>query len=438
MQSSIEFVVILSGIVSLVAASAALYMHQASYQKLALESMSNMTVSQGDTANYTVQPRMYVYASIGNVTHVGSTNPLEVVVSLPEGSRISSVVALSGNADIEPEGFYNLSSSGISGFSFKVIPMDYGVVNVSVTASATYGNYSMENATTAYSFAVTQRGGNETSNTSPGSGALSTAISYRNQSILYGLSNGTDIIGTRTSNHCLYQNFWYKPYPVSVQCGTGDAWDFWIFDNVCYTQGDLYRVYCVYPTNSSYKYYGIASRANYSYNVSLRLYNSSASMEGSLVSGMGAANLTRDGHAYGNAIVASVMGDGPEPYTGYAVLSNGSRFGAVNTGAYDAYSQALGTMRSVLGYYNGTGVSQDQADQIWQALGSYGKAETAFTSSAYSSVSGCRLLPNGSFARYSCTPYSNLDYVINAEVNGTTAANYSSDYYGSVVNIREG
>ncbi len=436
MQSSIEFVVILSGVISLVVASVAMYAHQASYQKLALESISNVSnstnVMYGNAIAPQAPPKMYVYASIGSTIYLNNTNQLGVVVSLPVGAHIDSIIAYSDSVRITPHGFYNMTSDGIDTLSFGVVPKSYGPANISVETLSSYGNKTFANTTHVYTFA-TEKNGSVTRNATEG-GGLNALILYGNQSILYNLTEGTDVIGTRTSNHCLYQNFWYQPYPVNVQCGTGNAWDFWIFDNICYSNGDLYRVYCIYPTASAYRYYGIDARGNYAYNITLRLYNSSTSMAGALGGKEKSTNMTYGGKVYGNATVGSVTGQGPTPSAGYVVLSNGSMAGAVNMSAYDEYSQALGNMESTLGYYNDSGVSQDQIDQIWQEIGSYDKAAAIFEGAPRVNVSGCSLSGSGNRSNYTCSPYSNLDYVINALVYGTTK-NYSVNYGGSVINI---
>ncbi|MCL4403251.1 MAG: hypothetical protein M1500_00685 [Candidatus Marsarchaeota archaeon] len=424
----------MSGIVSLVAASAALYMHQASYQRSALEDISNISNSSASSGgNYVLPAKMYVYASLESRIYQNATNPLNVVVSLPPGASIRSITASSENATVEPAGFFNLTSQGIGDFEFMILPHAQGPIGIGLEVNATYENLSFDNITHVYAFSVAMNG-SATKNVTGGK-ELDAAITYGNQSIFYNLTDRSSVMGTRVSNHCLYQNFWYQPYPVSVQCGTSKAWDFWIFDDVCYTNGDLYRVYCVYPTNTTYSYYEIASSKSYAYNITLRLYNSSVSMSGVLNRNDMKENLTYRNRTLGNAIVTGVTGEGPRPYTNYIVLNSSSGSGPVNISTFDAYSQTLESMRNTLAYYNNTGVSQDQIDQIWQAVGAYNHAASAFEEANYSYVSGCALLHTGSMLHYACAPYSNLDYMINASVLGNGADTYSVNYRGTVINV---
>lgn len=437
-QGSMEFIIILSATALFSVGVLGAYLHFAASQRAAYAGMLggiNGTTVQGNAVTQP-QQRPYMYASIPNVTYSGRSANLQLVIYTPDGSYIDSVAASGAGVRSIP-GYYNgIDSSGINALTFYVIPNGTGERQVEVTAKigSDAGTTVLNDTVETYALGSAQP--------APAGGAVlfDAAIRRLNESVLYRTVGWSDTYSAYETSHCSYENFWYQQLGEGAQCGNAVSY-FWAFSGYCYwDKGIMTKTYCVYLKPSGTTYGTLSGNQSYRYSIGLDLYNYSdgINITANLTSGKSGGTLREGNGRYGYAAVGRGIEGITEGGDQGAVVVNksGSLYG-INYSSYYTYLQDINNLKSILSYYDGTGVGGSQLSEIDQAMSSYNKESAAFSNALPSSQDGCDVYRNSTAAYYACTPVGYLDYNnITAMVGNILHRNGSIDVLGSTVNIR--
>ena len=368
---------------------------------------------------------------MSNVSYVNKSNPLQVVVALPAGTKLLSLKAEGMQQfGIAPDAYYNISAIGMDILPFSVVPTVQGLVNIGIRAEIAYGNGTVIRNMTVESFAVLQ-GSNITAPTYLG---LSASIDRHNESVLYGVSNAIPIYTVSMWSHCSFVNMWFQQRPIQYQCGNAN-WYFFGDDPYCYwNNGGLPITYCVEltPTNTSIRQ--VQGRQSYAYNITVSLSNTSTALHADI---NGTATtfsvLGADGKSHGNASVTEVNGAATQGYGSYSILNTTSSRWQANASDYSAYQQALNNLDSVMAYYNNTSGNVETISEAMEALNS---ASSGFVTSApAANVDNCNIVVQGPEWHYACAPLSPLYYDIDARLNLSGVVHQLLSVQGTTINV---
>jgi hypothetical protein len=428
-QTTLEFIMLLSAAASLSVFAIGIYASMTNAQKPLYMKVLNQTgAASGNYAPTTGAGYGYsAYASMPDISYVNRSNSLELVLTSPAGSKISSAYAsASGGASVIPDSYYNISSDGLVVLTFSVVPGSAGAINISAVADFTYlGN---ETARSAYAetYAVRQNA----SNTTYLNPVFSASLERRNESVMYILSNGASTYTASMWSHCSYLDWSYKQASLTAQCGNAN-WYFWEYDPYCIST----ITHCVklYPANTTVSY--IEDEQKYGYNTTLTLYNGTLRLSSSLSSVRNSSALgSSSGKVYGNASVIGVSGVGPQPYSSYVVLDTSGSERAANISYYNTYLQYLNNFYSLMDYYNN---SNENASVVVQGISTLNSEARDFADTKPSYNQYCNVTAQDGTGYYSCMPVSGLYYTINVSANpAARISSQSISVQGSIINVR--
>ncbi len=427
-QTSIEFLLILSAISILSLGLVSAYKSNMSSDQYALNSVmqNSNTISTFNSSSSGIVQDPGIFVNVPINSTIGMLNTMQVVlygcINGTGSVRLSSgSVAFSQN-DIEKIPLENLAVSSVV---FDPTSAGPNQINVSYSITCTNAEKSGNNTFTTYS-TVPHGSSFGTGNSSA---SLSAYISDRNESVSYPISLQGNAENIGQSSHCTSTGFWGNPYPVWIECGSSNAWDYRIESDVCYWDSySLTKTYCILPQNSNRDLYGV-NTSNYSYHYSFAL--SIASKYGELASNVAnSANseLIDGGYQVGSVNIENVSG--VADYQMPEFIGNSSDKVIANTELYQQYVQARNNMYSMLGYYNNTEVDPSTASSIQQAIASYETAASDLVASSGQGLQACSIVAGN----YICRPSYLFSYVINAKTN-LSLQNQTLYYEGSVINV---
>ena len=428
-QSSLEFLLILSAIAALSLGVLSLYGNTLSAGRQlygAFTSPNNITNNSASSAEE--NPELSAYIPLNSTTL--SANPMFMETYGCSNGK-AKLILNSGSVAFSNNNFsYNFTGAAIKYLYFD--PEHSGQHLLNIDYNITCGKYSKSGNSeynTYSSFESTQK--NEST--------ITAAITYENESISYPF-NASNILSINESNHCTEKDVWTGfIYPPSIQCGSINSWDYMVFDGSCESPDWSYsRTYCFAPEDSGYSIL-IPDTANYSYSykilVSIKegentlLFNLSSTDPSSLI--------LLDGKVIGNATVESVTVSSPvtSPY-----IQSQWGYSQISTSAYSGYAEAESNAYQTLRFYNSTGVSYSTSSAIQEAVSAADSEEKSLISgvSQYNrSNSSCNI--TGLF--YICKPRYPFTYMINLTFYNNTyfsiyPGNITLPYYGSIVNLR--
>ena len=434
LQTSTEFILILSAVVGFAVFAIGMYMHLAASQSYAFNAISKMASANVPLYNTTYgSGTPYVSFGLPSLSYVNMSNSGYLAVSLPGDERLSLLSLAGTGAQVAPDRFSNASGySGITVLDFGFVPSAPGQITVSFNALVSDANGTIQRLIgQAVSDAVFRGGG---LNGSLGEGLQGT-IAVNNESAVYQLSQPYSIYEIKVWGHCPYHNWlWGYILPEKSQCGAG-TWGF-LQNGYCDQQdavgNDAYVCVAENATGSGVSTISQTYQRNYS--ITLSLYNASARMQVNLSSESNSAELDGGGMQYGNAVVMSVNGDGylPQPSSSYVVLENAGERYSINASPYYAYSSGLSSLLGELGTYNGTWPSQDVYDAVMHmANGTNAGARLLLEESA--DEGGCAFRDMS----FICAPFSQYSYVISVVPDsGSGMVNHSISIGSSLVEIK--
>ena len=433
LQTSVEFIAILSAVIAFATFVIAMYMHLASSQNQAMNSISELGSTNVIFSNATtVDNRSTVTAAIPSFPYVGKSNAGYIITAIPEKARILSIsIENSIGVDITPSSYSDLPG-GSQILDFSLFPESSGSIALSVNALIQANNTMQWINGTYNAYAVYQNQSSTNQST-----ALQAIISRRNESVAYALSTPQNVGSYYVWFHCPAHDWvWGYILPEPAQCGP-NTWGFIINGNCDQNDAvgwDNYMCVRVNSTNQSVSTVSQAYHKNYSIGVSL--YNASLKLHANLTSNVNSSLVeSQNGSVFGNAIVQSVSGDGylPEPASSLVLLDNGSSSFMVNSSYYGSYETVATSLIQNLKAYNGSWIQQGQQELVSSLANDTNKAQKALVSALPAKEDGCGVIGSS----YVCTPFSQFYYSIWVfPANSFKVANQSINTGGSTVQIR--
>jgi len=418
LQASLEFLLTLSIIGVLIAGVIAIYGSSISHQKMLIGNLLK-NESQPYTAEATNTSADFgyiIYMPLNST--IGSKSSMQVVFyGCSNGSASLSAVSNSIMLQTSTEKI-QISNIGIANIAFE--PIVSGVDTVQLKYTALCGglhNGSITEATLASypSFAF--------------SATPAAYISNRSEKVAYHVGDTAELYGIKMWGHCTLYNFWYNPLPISVQCGTNNAWEYMMFSDYCYTtnQGPDSTT-CIVPIGLGYNISTAEQYpSNYLYSIDLSLSVPNYTMSSALQSSISMSNITMNGMTVGNAHVAWISGSSIGG--GMHIIQNGTSYAAANETYYETYIQAKENMYALLSYYNTTSISGSAQSMIQASIDAYINSVDKLISTRQGTGS-CSVVGSS----LECTPTQPLEYGIDADLI-LPIANTTADYDGSIINI---
>ena len=341
LQTSIEFIAILSAVVAFAVFALGIYLHLATAQNRAFNSITRLGLENAVVAgNQTAGTDLQISMSLPPFSYVNRTNTAYVMVILPAGDGIETLtVNATPFTATDPSSFRNVSGNGLAVLSLSYLPTSIGQLTLRLKALVTNLN-GANDIEENYSTQVIYSNRNQSANLTDS--ALRASITTYNQSAVYNLSAPQNASGYRTWQHCPYHGWlWGNILPESSQCG-GSTWGFIINGNCDQQRAVGWDMYvCVAQNSTNMTDRSISQRYGRNYSISLTIYNSSLKLRSNLSKSSDSGPLVNgDGVDYGNVLVSSVSGDGylPEPYGTSVLLQDRSGFYLVNESYYSNYS----------------------------------------------------------------------------------------------------
>lgn len=439
LQSSIEFIVILTvvGVFSVFVLSQ--YLHFQNAQLSAYNKIEN-SILTSEQSNQPIVSFMNLSADltpvIPNITYIGKPNSMEAILSYPQDYKVKSVFVelLQGNAEVFPSNYSDIQQSAFNILSFSVVPASSGTLSFSITALLSNGTNTINLTKRITSYSIFQNG-------SGSSSSQTTAyLSNINESYMYLLTNQTPITTLYLWNRCPIltgQQYWDLANEL-VQCGP-NTWGFY-WDNLECAYPDHGQYYCISSNPTQYSAKTPSKIPYYRYNISLNVQAGLSFFKAILSNATpSAAVLDKNDVIHGEASVNSVYGYGfmPPPYQSYIALLNQNSDRVLNLSNYTRYSnQKLSTV-SLLQEYNGSWMngSSTTVAQIIYEVGLTNKYENSLTIANNASLSGCGYSPYASNQYIVCQVENQFYYNITA-ILYNSSINQSVNYQGSIINLR--
>ena len=425
-QTSIEFLLILSAISILSLGLVSAYKSSISSDQYAINSVmqNSNTISAVNSSTSPAQdPGVFVNVPINSTT--GMQNTMQVVLyGCMNGTgsvRLSSNNLVFSQNDMEKIPLVNLV---ISSIAFD--PISTGLNQINVNYSIACG--SVEKSGTGTFVTYSTAPSNTLAITNSSSAPLAAYISKRNESIHFPITMQENVENLNVFNHCSYNNF-NNVYPLSMQCGTSNAWDYAIASDYCYWEEfTLTATYCVVPQNSKQNLYSVnTSQHSYYYSFLFSLSTKYGSLTSEVKNASQSQLLSRNS-SIGKVIVVNVSGTAD--YQMPEFIGNASSKIAANAELYQQYVQARNNMYSMLDYYNNTEVDPSTASSIQQAVAAYETAESNLAAASGQGPQACSIVAGN----YTCKPSYPFSYVIDAKAN-LSLQNQTLYYEGSVINV---
>jgi len=416
LQTSLEFILIL-GAVSLLALSVvSVYSNKMGQAKTIIG--LNLTVPR-ENASYT-QGIFNISAYAPLHTNVGLEYSLDYVIICPEGYANISIYAPNM---LLSEDKINRSINNIFAGYIYFVPERSGSEDIRLSYNALCngakynGTLLLPTYTTYLSF-----------ENSSGIGSFS--ITKRNEFIKYNYSGVENVFAITTWSHC---SLWHGiPYSMDIvaQCGTSNAWDYFMFNEYCYVQNEgVGATTCIYPTQTAYNLSTINSYDHtFLYNFSMQIDYQGLLMSATF-NNTECTKVFQGNAKIGIACIANISGIGPLNYA--SLISNGTKSGIANQTLYQSYSQARNNLYSTLDFFNGSSITSSEQSQINSAISYYSKVASDLEKYGFENESNCNI--KSSYVI--CKPVYPLAYVINATLN-ESIVNTTLYFQGSILNLR--
>lgn len=434
LQTSLEFMLLLGAVSTFSVGIIALYENFAGLQSTSYNALINS--ENGTNATYyAASPSasaIRVYMLVPRTMQYGSWSQIEIAVISPKNYSADITVS-SSRAYVSKASLSDNALSGFTTFYTYIKPEYPGVVTVYASYNVSGGGSSRTGAINESSIAVYAN----SSNGAPSAEAYSAYLSPSYEAALYNETPKGNLTYLTETNHCSDINWMGRQLPIQEQCGSA-KWYFWTFSDPCYyNHGVMTATYCVYENNYSASLYSASPEPYYRYNISLIVANATARLKAYLPSdGLSSPLLYRNGTNDGIVTVSGATSSAA-PATGFQVSMRGKNAtGIVNASIYDEYIQSLNSIDGLLGYYNGTGISQSEQDTLQQAMSMYNSMSDSLYASKTYVPQGCDYSLSGNAPYMECGLGSGLEFQnISVDIPSSTA-NQTINYAGSLINIR--
>ncbi len=428
LQSSIEFLAILSVVAIFCVAVLGLYISFNHSQKSEYSALDNYTaINPQSNTSSVASGGIYLYGSIPSQILINKSNNFEVLLSYPSDYKVAKVTATSGTT-ILPSQYGTLNYSPIDVLSFSALPSKVGPVSINITAEFVSQNSTVDKSVTLQSFAALSGSGGTN-----GTAEFNVKLVRNNESIIYPLQKPAGIDRFSTLNHCAWYDFWGNREGVDGQCGSYNAWGFVVGDGSCnWWRGTYDRYYCIYPGATGTNEIGIGTNDSAHFNTTLYLRNSSSLYTANLSSANESSSLFKSGSVTGSASSNGVFFQpiAPYPYYTYAVLQSSQGTTIVPLSNYSRYSTNVSQLESTLKLYNNSGVSGQTFQYVMSGIAFANQSEEGLVN-AKAVSNGCSI----SGLSFVCKPATPFEYTIDVAIDNSTA-NQSVPYLGSVINIK--
>ncbi|MFP3289332.1 MAG: hypothetical protein RXO35_02790 [Candidatus Micrarchaeota archaeon] len=416
-QTSLEFILILGAVSLLVLSVVSVYSNKISQAKTILG--LNLTMPR-ENASY-MQNLFNISAYVPLQTYVGSQYSLDYVILCPQGYANISIYA--PNILLSKDKINKSIDNIFAGYVYFV-PEQSGTENLILSYKALCngakynGTLLLPTYATYLSF----------ENRSAVAGSFS--ITKRNEFIRYNYSGVENIFAITTWSHC---SLWHGiPYSMGIfaQCGTSNAWDYFMFNGYCYTEDKgVDSTTCIYPTQTAYNLSTINSYDHtFLYNFTIEIDYQGLRMS-AIFNNTECTKVFQGNAEIGTACISNISGIGPLNYA--SLISNGTKSGIANQTLYQSYSQARNNLYSTLDFFNGSSITSSEQSQINSAINYYSKIASDLEEYGFENESNCYI---GS-SYVICKPVYPLAYVINATLN-ESIVNTTLYFQGSILNLR--
>ena len=440
-QTSLEFILILAAVIGIAVAALGMMHNLQLSESAATGRIANQT-EPGNASNTYVQPSgsPFIYAEISNITYVNGSNEGYLVAYMPQGYSLRNINISGINASVIWQPGNSYPATGIYASDYFAVPKSVGRISVLVSAEFN-GPYGLDQKeAVAYAYAEVEQSGSVIgAGTAPANGIyLTPQLSARNETLLYDPAGIAPVYTVSMTSHCSYENWEYQQLGIADQCGNAQ-WYFWIFSDYCYwDKGITTATYCVYMDNTSASAGTFNSVPAYSYNTTLQLYNNTYGIHMSaMLNSRSADSPVLEGNAtYGNASAGTqISAESPLPEGSVFLIKSRNGSYIAGSGGYQSYLQALNSLDSVLGYYNGSGIDSGSMETIQQTIGSYNTAAARLLNSTLEQVGGCRFDNLSDYL--DCSPAGPFDYLnMTAVLSNSINARQGVEYFsGSAIGI---
>ena len=426
-QTSLEFLIILSTIAALSLSTIAFYAKNINTQKNILYALWPSSQNTSNTEPMHVSDKPEVAAVMQIQTTLGKPAEAQIIFyGCPSGS--ASITATSQSL-LFSQNTTDISVNGFAIATFTFIPISTGTNK----ASLSYVLYCNGNRSTGSFLLNTYSKPEQSANLTQ---LYYASISNAKENIEYSTGNKEPIIYTTETTHCTYTDFNYNPYPIGVQCGTTNAWEYRVFSIWCYYNvgGTDTKTTCIYPHNTQYATASINSDAmSYAYNFTLKIGTPVGTLTSNISSAENTSPLMLFGRQVGYVTVANVSSENVPLQGGLLFYNNTSRI--INESAYSQYEQASSNLYSVLAYYNST-LSYSQ--QIDQAIYAYNKIANQIinTTDSKPATGACAVNSTIENTTIICKAAYPFSYIITAHVaNALGIGNETLSYMGSTITL---
>ncbi len=421
-QSSLEFLLLLSAIAALSAGTIAFFGKGIAANKEAVAAFSSMPVNLSVlNASNPNDPKISIYVPLNSTLLSKNTIQIDAYGC---SSGLAKITLNSSGVDFSrPNATVKLE--GLEMLSLGFEPISQGADRISIGYNVSCPNASLSSTEIFNTYAAPAQAG--------GTGGQAFAYIKRlNESVIYQAST-SPVSTISTWSLCTIKNIWTGAiYTEPGQCGTANSWDYMVFNGGCLSPYWSYsQTYCMAPESTAYSITA-PDQYNYTerYSISLSVYTSAGVIHANLSSGGNRSIAVMNGIPIGNATVAEISQSGYPP--GPEVVGvNGSW--TANQTWYSAYEQAKNAAYSALGFYNASSVSGATQSSIEEAVASFNGAESRLVNSlAPAKEQECSIIGD-SFACAAAYPFS---YVIDLDIRNVGIGNSSIPYQGSMIDIR--
>ncbi len=430
LQSSIEFLIIMSAVVGMAVFGISYYYSVHSLFSNAISS-ANQPIFKGTNTTESSNDVISAYIFVPRL-NVGEASQATLLVSTSLQSNIS-IRAMGKGIEISPSNITNSTNAFGSSYAFYINKPNAGYSNISFYITAKNGSIiSHENATSEI-FAYTPL----TSNKSSTSNAT---ISYvyikpNKELIAYPIKNPKNLYYITESSHCSDLNFMGQQMPISAQCGNA-SWYFWYFSSDCYYGSAQVptMTYCVYKHYSGHNASQIGNGEHYIYNISLGMGYEGLNLTSEITSNNTHSILYYGKEPYGNASTGNSI-YAQSPISEEYIIRSGSGNYTEAYANYTSFEYAYSSLKNDLEYYNNSG--NGNLGTINKEIYSYNNLLSTMLNSSNNASSGyCFTSKSGNAISYLCNPGSQFEFNnISVKIKNYPYVPYKTDYEGSYITV---
>lgn len=415
-QASLEFILILSALSILSVSVVTLYGKAVFAQNKLLQESGNalaFNIPVLHNSTQSTNPSAFLYMPVNST--VGKSSHLQITFF--NCSNGTAIVSLNSTSLLFANERMAVDIEGFGMASVPFTPMTSGKDTAIASYSVSCNGYEDTRTYPLSTFALPSQAQQNLT-------FYSATISSRNESVVYRIDSINPVVNLTQSTFCTQYDFWYHPLPITVQCGTLNAWE--------YIASKLY--YCPWTTTTCIwqhqTRYNLTStdQANFTYSYSFYLSVSTpyGTMRSNLSNKEGSTPVILNNVIVGHAEVVSVS-SAPTPQDPNLLL-NGSSYKAVGGSTYSEYDQARNNLFSTLAFYNRT---ESYSPQIDEALYAYNQSLKGLINGTSKST----VCSSAGDLLY-CKPELPFTYAISILVNGTFSGGNTTVFFsGSEVNV---